>query len=94
MRITKLTLKALGCLLPVQYGGGGGMCSIPLCKIRSRHPRGLKLSGLIAYIMFYKIWQFENPAVTNDVIMTSVPKSMAKWGPPQNQTNYISFEKY
>ena len=32
-------------------GGGGGGVFHPLCKIRSRHPRELKLSGLIAYIM-------------------------------------------
>ena len=37
-----------------RLGRGGGECS--LCKIRSRHPRKLKLLGLIAYIMFYKIW--------------------------------------
>ena len=34
---------------------GGGVFSTPLCKIRSRHPKGSKLTGLIAYIMFYKI---------------------------------------
>ena len=27
--------------------------------------------------------------VTNDVIMTTLPKTMATLGPPQNQTNYI-----
>ena len=41
-------LFALGTAL-----GGGVFTS--LCKIRCRHPRKLKLSGLIAYIMFYKI---------------------------------------
>ena len=50
------------------------MFSTPFCKIRSRNPGELKLSGLIAYIMFYKIWQFENLTITNDVIMTSLQK--------------------
>ena len=36
----------------------------PFHKIRSRHPRALKLSELIAYMIFYKItkliWKFRN----------------------------------
>ena len=77
-----LTLKALGFFHPT------------LCKIRSRHPRELKLTGLIAYIMFYMICKFESSTIINDVIMTSLPKTMAKLGPPGNKTNYISFERY
>ena len=46
-----LTLKALGFFLPVQHWGGG-LFSTPLCKIRSRHSRKLKFTGLIAYVMF------------------------------------------
>ena len=89
----KLTLKALGFLLPVQHWGSV-FHPMPLCKIRSRHPRELKLSGLTAYVMFYNICQFEGPTITNDVIMTSLPKTMAKFGPPRNQTKYISFKSY
>ena len=54
-----------------------GPCNLvfhPLYKIRSRHPRELKLTGLIAYIIFYKICKFESSTITNDVIMTSLPK--------------------
>ena len=40
----------------------------PLCKIRSRHPRELKLTGLIAYVMLYKMCEFESSIITNDVI--------------------------
>ena len=61
----------------------------PLCKIRSRHPGELKLTRLIAYIMFYKMYTFESSTITNDVIMKSLPKTMAKFRPPRNQTNYI-----
>ena len=32
-----------------------------LHKIRSRQPRDLKLWGMIAYIPFYKIWEFQVP---------------------------------
>ena len=46
----------------------------PLCKTRFRHPRELKLTVLIASVMFYKICKFECSAITNDVIMTSLPK--------------------
>ena len=38
-----------------------GGCFPPFfCKIRSRHPRKLKFTGLIAFVMFYKICKFEN----------------------------------
>ena len=53
--------------------GGGVFHS--LCEIRSRHPRKLKLLRLIDYIMFYKIRKFESPTITDDVIMTSLPKT-------------------
>ena len=44
--------------------------------------------------MFYKICKFENHIRKNDVIMMSLPKTMEKFGPPRNQTNYTSFERY
>ena len=50
-----------------------------------------KLTGLKAYIMFYKIRKFESSTITNDVIMTSLPKTKAKFGPRRNQTNYEVF---
>ena len=73
-----LTLKALGFFLPVQHWGGGVFHS--LCKIRSRHLRKLKFTGLIAYVMFYEICKFESLTTINDVIMTSLPKTMGKCG--------------
>ena len=72
-----LTLKALGFFLPVQHWGEEGGSTV-LCKIRSRHPRKLKPTGRIAYIMFYKICQFKSSTITNDLIMTPLPKTMAK----------------
>ena len=48
-----LTLKALGFFS--LYSSGGGDVFHSLCKIRYRHPRKSKLTGLIAYIMFHKI---------------------------------------
>ena len=58
----------------------GGECSTPLppphSKIRSRHSGELKLTALIAYIIFYKICQFASSAKTNDVIM-SLPETLA-----------------
>ena len=85
-----LTLKALGFFLLVQHFGGGVFSTL-LCKVRSRHSRELKLTGLIDCIMFYKICKFESSTLTNDVIMTPLPKTMAKFEPPRKQTNYISF---
>ena len=63
-----LTLKSTG-LFPPDAALGGGVFH-PLCKIRSGHPRKLKFTGLIAYVMFYKICKFENLTIINDVIMT------------------------
>ena len=73
-----LTLKALGLFLPVQHWERGVF--IPLCKIRYRHPRKLKLTGLIVYVTFYKICKFESLTIINDVIMTSLPKTLGKCG--------------
>ena len=72
-----LTLKALGFFLPVQHWG---VFSTPLCKTRSRHPRKMKFTGLKAYVIFYKICKFESLTIINDVIMTSLQKTMAKFG--------------
>ena len=74
-----LNPKSTGRFSPGTALGGG-------VKIRSRHPRELKLAGSIAYVLFCKICKFE--------IMTSLPKTMANFEPPRNQTNYISFERY
>ena len=52
---------------------------IKICILTPKTPRKLKLRGLIAYIMFYKISKFESSKMTNDVIMTSLPKPMAKF---------------
>ena len=61
-------------------GAALGCFPSPLCKIRSRHPRKLQFTGLIAYVMFYKIYKFESLTVINDVIMTSLLKTMGKFG--------------
>ena len=73
-----LNPKRAGLFPPGAALGGGGGWKKPLCKIRSRHPRKLKFTGLIAYIMFYKICKFKSITIINDVIMTSLPETMAK----------------
>ena len=61
-------------------GGGGSVKTHPtLLKIRSRRPSELKLTRVIAYIIFYKICQLKNSTMTNDVIT----KKMAKFGFPR-----------
>ena len=75
-----LTLKALGFFLLVQHWEVFSPPPPPPCKIRSRHPRKLKFTGLIAYVMFYKICKFESLPIINEVIMTSLPKTMGKCG--------------
>ena len=91
--LKRIMVKSSKVSKPAIQGIVGGVFH-PLCKIRSRHPRELKITGLIAHIMFYKICKFERSAITNDVIKTSLPKTMAKLGPRRNQANYISFKRY
>ena len=43
----------------------------PSVKFDLDKPRAVKLRGLIAYIMLYKICQFGNSVIRNGVIMTS-----------------------
>ena len=63
-------------------------------KTCQRQSTELKLGKLIAQSKLHKICKFENHVTRNGVIITSLPKTMEKCGPPRNQTNYISFEKY
>ena len=58
------------------------------CKIRSRHPRKLKFTGLITNVMFCKICKFESLTIINDVIMTSLPK---QW---ENVVSYTNLQKF
>ena len=63
-------------------------------KTCQRQPTEFKLGKLIRHLKFQKICKFENHVSRDDVIMTSLPKTMEKCGPPRNQTNYISFKRY
>ena len=71
-----LTLKALGYLLPVQHEGG--CFPLPLCNIRSRHPRKLKLLWVDSLYYVLENMVIESPTITDDIIITSLPKTMAK----------------
>ena len=53
----------------------------PPCKTRFRHRRKLKLTGLIAYVMFYKICKFESSTISNDVITKDNGKIRASTKP-------------
>ena len=59
-----------------------GYFSTLLCKILYRPPRALKFGRLSAYILFYKICELGTPVAKIDVTITSLPKAMAKFGPP------------
>ena len=52
----------------------------PLCRTKSRHRRKLKFTELIAYVIIYKICKFESLTIINDVMITSLPKTMGKFG--------------
>ena len=45
--------------------------SMILCELnpKSTGLLGPDKAGLVAYIIFYKMYQFESPVITNDVIM-------------------------
>ena len=44
-----------------------------------RQPTELKLCKLIVYPKFHKIYKSENHVTRNDVILTSLPKTMEQW---------------
>ena len=63
-------------------------------KTCQQQPTELKFGKPIAHPNFHEMCKFENHVTRNDDIMTSLPKTMEKCGPPRNQTNHISFERY
>ena len=57
------------------------MFSESVYKTSQRQPTELKLGKLMVHSKFHKICKFENHVTRNDVIMTSLPKTMEKqWG--------------
>ena len=62
-------------------------------KTCQRKSTELKIGKLIVHSKFHKICKFENRVRRNEVIMTSLPKTIEKSGPPRNQTNYINYSK-
>ena len=54
-------------------------------KTCQRQGTELKLGKMIAHSRFHRICKFENHVTRNNVIMTSLPKTMEKCGPPRNQ---------
>ena len=69
-----LILKALGFFLAVQHWGKV-FSTPPPRKIRSGHPRNLKFTGQMAFVMFHKICKFESLTIINDVITKNKGKS-------------------
>ena len=57
------------------------MFSESVYKTCQRQPTELKLGKLIVHSKFHKMCRFENHVTINDIIMTSLPKTMGKqWG--------------
>ena len=54
---------------------------------------GMKLCVVIVLLNAYQNTKRNFQNMTYDVTMTSLLKTMAKFGPPRNQTNHISFER-
>ena len=53
----------------------------------------MKLCTIIVLLKAYQNTKRNYQNMTYDVTMTSLLKTMAKFGPPRNQTNYISLER-
>ena len=53
----------------------------------------MKLCTVIVLLKTYQNTKRNFQKMTYDVTMTSLLKTMAKFGPPRNQTKYISFER-
>ena len=53
----------------------------------------MKLCTVIVLLEAYQNTKRNFQNMTYDVTMTSLLKTMAKFGPPRNQVNYVSFER-
>ena len=76
--------KSTGLFPPGAALGAKGVFSTLLCEIRSRHPRNLKFTELIVYIMFYKICKFESLTVKYQ----SIPSLTIPRGDPRDFAHF------
>ena len=91
--------------MAIQYSSYWPISSVHTGNIRTLVFRSVHTSKL--RFEYFPVWtsQLANKSISlstkyaslkpcdkNYVIMTSLPKTMAKFGPPQKQTNYISLE--
>ena len=72
---------------------GGGSLGPPLTISGTSKTIPVKLCTVIVLLKAYQNTKRNFQNMTYDVTMTSLLKTMAKFGPLQNQTNYISFER-
>ena len=72
---------------------GGGVFRDPLMISGTIKANPMKLCTVIVLLKVYQNTKKMFKNMTYDVTMTSLLKTMAKFGPPRNQANYISFER-
>ena len=70
-----------------------GSLGTPLMISGTIKASSLKLCTVIVLLKAYQNTKRKFQNMTYDVTMTSLLKTMAKFGPPRNQTNYILFER-
>ena len=73
--------------------GGGEIFRGPLMISGTIKASPMKLCTVIVLLKAYQNTKRNFQKYDLDVTMTSLLKPMAKFGPPRNQANYISFER-
>ena len=71
----------------------GGPLGTPLMISGTSKASQMKLCTVIGLLNTYQNTKEIFKNMTYYVTMTSLPKTIRKFGPQQNQTNYISFER-
>ena len=75
------------------FKGPRGSLGTPLMISGTIKASPMKLCTVIVLLGAYQNTKRNFQNMTYDVTMTSLLKTMAKFRPPQNQVNYISFER-
>ena len=88
-----LRLNPIQARLFLSFKGPRGVFRDPLMISGTIKASPMKLCTVIVLLKPYQNTKRNFQNMTYDVTMTSLLKTMAKFGPPRNQTNYISFER-
>ena len=90
---TSKGLNPIQARLFLPFKGPMGVFRDPLMISGTSKASPMKLCTVIVLLNTYQNTKRNFKNMTYDVTMTSLPKTMGKFGPLRNQANYIPFER-